>query len=253
MGGSALLIFGNVNGQVLEPKPAPRSITDRLFGRTRAVIPEWIPLGANRKMITVPSPGLDTLGGEFRDHVATRFTEPWAATRSIIDYLRLDITTVYLRSDREDDKPPEWYVQLMFSGCAGMAQTASELCSHWAERWFREQRDRITTQILQPNGFEPNGRTEPGGVTSVFVPIGPAGYALYTETPPADGELDHGDSRYFEVDASASDDLEEDETADAMRTLDERVRPLIPSGQCCCQWCAPALDVRAFDRASPFK
>lgn len=63
-------------------------------------------------MISVPAGGLDTLGREFRDHIVTRFEEPWTAARSIIDYLDLDITTGYLHVDREGDKPPEWCVQL---------------------------------------------------------------------------------------------------------------------------------------------
>lgn len=253
MGGSALMIYGTVSERVLEPKPAPRSFMNRLFGRTQSA-PQWRPLGANRQLITVPADDLDALGSEFRDHVVARFEKPWAATRAIIDYLGIDVTTVYVRGDREGDQPPEWYVQLTFSGCAGMADTAAELCAHWAERWFREDRDRITSEILRPNGFEPSGRTVPAGTSMVFVPIGAAGYAIYRASPnDGDDELEHGASRYFEVDGSAYDHLDDAEVADAMRALDEHVRPLIPSDRCCCQWCSPTLDVTAFDRASPFK
>ena len=253
MGGSALMIYGTISERVLEPRPAPRSFMDRLFGRPQSA-PQWRSLGANRQLITVPVDGLDTLGSEFRDHVVARFEQPWAATKAIIDYLGIDVTTVYLRGDREGDQQPEWYVQLTFSGCAGMADTAAELCAHWAERWVREDRDRITTEILRPIGFEPNGRTVPTGDTMVFVPIGEAGYAIYRPEPDdIEDELDDDTSRYFEVDASAYDHLDQAEVVDAMRRLDEHVRPLIPSGGCCCQWCSPTLDVTAFDRASPFK
>jgi hypothetical protein len=252
MGGSAFLIYGSVDDQLLQPRPAERSKLDRLLGRHPMVAPQWKSFGRTRKMITLPSGGLEVLGREFRDHIVARFATPWASTKAMIDYLGLDVTTVYLRGDQYDGEAVQWYVQLTFSGCAGIAQVASELCTHWAEKWYLAERDRINAQMLRPHGFAPNGNTEGGDPT--FVPIGRGGYATYTATPneqdeiPAEGYL----SRYFDVDEWALEQLDDSARRAAMRTLDNAVRPLIPAGRCCCQWCAPALDIAEFDRVAPF-
>jgi hypothetical protein len=88
----------------------------------------------------------------------------------------------------------------------------------------------------------------------VFVPIGAGGYTLFTPTGgEVDDEDEAGGSPYFDVDTSALETLDEAEIPNAMRQLDEKLRPLIPSGGCCCQWCSPTLDVAQLDRASPFE
>jgi hypothetical protein len=252
MGGSAFLIYGSVDDQLLQPRPAERSRLDRLLGRHPMVASQWKSFGRTRKMITLPSDGLDVLCSDFRHHVTTRFEQPWASTKAMIEYLAADVTTIYLRGDQYDGEEVRWYVQLTFSGCAGVAQVASELCTHWAEKWYQEERDRITAQVLRPHGFEPEGATEGGD--STFAPIGRGGYAIYTATPneqdemPAEGYL----SRYFDVDEWALEQLDDVNRTAAMRTLDNELRPLIPVGRCCCQWCAPTLDAAQFDRVAPF-
>ena len=253
MGGSALLIYGRVAEELLKERPRPRSLADRLLGRRPVAKPEWMQVGKSQRMIDLPADAFAPIGKAFREHVATRFQPRWTATESVIGYLDLGITEVYLRGDREGDGEPEWYVQVSFSGCAGMAEVSSELAAHWADRWFRSEGDRITENLLRPHGFEPNGRTQAIGSGEPFVPMGVAGYAIYHAEPrEADPDLPM-ESRYFDIDFSAVDTLSEDERGDVMQKLDAELPPLLPRGPCCCQWCAPELDVTSIAQVVPFK
>jgi hypothetical protein len=254
MGGSALLIYGTVSDELLQPRQAPRSLLGRLFGGSGAAAPKWRPLGRDRRMMDLPANDLKALGREFHSFVAARFQPPWKATASVLEYFALDVITVYLRGDQEGEAPPEWYVQLTFSGCAGMADVSSELATHWAERWYEADSERIANTLLRPHGFEPSGRTLGVGSGTLFVPIGAGGYATFSPTPrEVDDDAERAESRYFEVDESVLETLDESELPDAMRKLDEELRPLIPPSVCCCQWCSPTLDVAALDRTSPFQ
>lgn len=254
MGGSALLIYGTVSDELLQPRTAPRSMLGRLFGWSATSTPQWRPLGRQRRMMELPADGVKALAREFLAHVTARFAPPWTATASVIDYLALDVTTVYLRGDQEGESTPEWYVQLAFSGCAGTAEVSSELATHWAERWYEAERDHIASAILRPNGFEPSGRVLSIAASTMFVPMGTAGYAAFS---PAGREVDDDaalvESRYFDIDAAALETLDEDALPNAMRQLDEQLPPLLPDRGCCCQWCSPTLDVDALDRVVPFR
>lgn len=252
MGGSALLIYGTVSDDLLRPRPAPRSIVGRLFGRGREEVPTWSQIGRDRRMIDLPIDALDGVAATFRTYVTGRFNAPWTSTRTVLEYLRLDVVDLYVRGDASGSNPPEWYVQLGFSGCAGMAEVSSELAAHWAERWYRAEQTDLVSRYLRPYGFEPNGRIEPDRSAAVFVPLGTAGYGLYESTPrPADG--DDAESRYFDIDASALETLRESERSRVLRKLDEDIPPLLPTGSCCCQSCAPHFDVAACDRLVLFR
>ena len=254
MGGNALLIYGTVADELLRPRPAPRSVLRRILGGSGTSAPKWRQLGSNRRMMDLPAGGVKELAREVRAHVATRFQPRWTATASVIDYLGLDVINVYLRGDQEGEAPPEWYVQLSFSGCAGMAEVSSEVATHWAERWYETDHERIASTFLRPHGFEPSGRTLGIASGAVFVPIGTAGYATFSPTPrEVDSEAQLAESRYFDIDASALETLDDTELPDVMRKLDEELRPLIPESGCCCQWCSPTLDVGALDRVVPFQ
>lgn len=214
-------------------------------------------------MIDVPANALEkSLSAAFRDHVGARFDRPWAATASVLEYLQLGVMSVYVRGEAAGENAPEWYVQITFSGCAGMAEVSSELAAHWAERWYRAEQANVVSTHLRPYGFEPNGRIEPDRSAEVFAPIGTAGYAVYNATPreeeeeeDGEGETDEEDfeSRYFDIDASALEMLSKSERLRALKELDEGLPRFLPAGSCCCQWCAPAFDVAAADRVVPFR
>lgn len=253
MGGSALLIYGAVSDDLLQPRPVPRSLVGRLLGRERVERPTWSQIGRDRRMVDLPTDALGGIAATFRDYVAGRLDPPWTSTLAVLEYLRLGIVDLHVRGDASGSHPPEWYVQLSFSGCAGMAEVSSELAAHWAERWYRAEQADLVSRFLRPYGFEPNGRMEPDRSPAVFVPLGAAGYARYDSTREAADDDESDESRYFDIDAAALETLSERERARALRKLDEDVPPLLPTDSCCCQWCAPRFDVAACDRLTPFR
>jgi hypothetical protein len=132
-----------------------------------------------------------------------------------------------------------------------MAEVSAELGAHWAERWYRTEQADLVLRYLEPYGFKANGRTDPDRSTTVFVPMGAAGYAIYSSTPRDAGE-EYFESRYFDIDASAVEALRENERAAVLRKLDQELPPIVPRDSCCCQLCAPQFDVAAVDRLVPF-
>jgi hypothetical protein len=253
MGGSALLIYGRISEDLLQPRAVPRSIVDRMLGRVRTKAPAWSPIGRDRRLIDLPTNGLRKLVSAFRDRVAAQFDPPWSSTRSVLDYLRLDVIYLHVRGDASSGDPPDWYIQLTFSGAAGMAEVSAQLASHWAERWYRAESDDLLASYLEPYGFEPDGRIEPDSSTDIFVPLGAAGYALFNAAPRAPDDEAYFESRYFEIDVSAIETLSEAERARVLQTLDEELPRLFPPDTCCCQWCAPNFDVASVDRLVPFR
>lgn len=253
MGGSAFLIYGTVSDALLQPRPAPRSLVSRLLGKSTAAAPEWTQIGPNRRLMNLPTAGFEKLGDEFRAYLERHFERPWAATASIIAYLDTGVVDLHLRGDQERDAAASWYVQLNFSGCAGMAEISSQVATHWAEQWYRDDSARLASALLRPHGFEPNGRTSGADEDVVFVPIGRAGYAAYVANPSEDSGDDESGLRPFELDASVTETLDEHEEDELMRRLESELLPLIPKGKCCCQWCSPEFDVDAIDRLALFK
>lgn len=253
MGGSALLIYGTVGDTLLQPRPVPRSLMSRMFGGSTTAAPRWTHLGLNRRLINLPTDGIQKLGEEFRAYLEQRFSRRWAATSSVIDYLGMGVIDLHLRGDQEADGAAEWYVQLNFSGCGGMAQIASQVAAHWAEAWYREESARLAASLLRPHGFEVNGRIVGTGGGVVYVPIGLGGYASYVATPADDPEHEREASRYFEVDESLLESLDEHQRVELMRRLDSELRPLMPDAKCCCQWCSPDFDVDAIERLGLLK
>jgi hypothetical protein len=112
MGGSALLIYGRISEDLLQPRAVPRSIVDRVLGRSRTKAPAWSQIGRDRRLIDLPTNRLRKIVSAFRDRVATQFDPSWTSTRSVLEYLRLDVIHVHVRGDASSDNPPDWYVQL---------------------------------------------------------------------------------------------------------------------------------------------
>jgi hypothetical protein len=158
MGGSALLIYGNVKEECLRQRVKPRTIWDRLFGRKSVVVtPEWQAMGKDSHSIDLPVGNLSGIGTEFRDYIIKRFRKPWAATKTVIEYLKIGSIDVYLRGERSENDPDALYIQLSFSGCGGMAQTSADLAVHWAVRWYREKKQNLLNDIFNRTGLNPMG------------------------------------------------------------------------------------------------
>src|SRR4030095_10595710 len=110
MGGSALLIYGNVSEGLLEPQPAPRSMMGRLLGREPAKIPTWSQVGPTRRMIDLPTEPLKALASAFGDYVVNRTSPPWTATTSVLEYLKLNVISIHVRGEDPGNNSPEWYL-----------------------------------------------------------------------------------------------------------------------------------------------
>jgi hypothetical protein len=82
VGGSALLIYGNVSDDLLQPRPAPRSMMGRLLGRGRTEVPSWSQIGPTRRMIDLPAEPLKGLASAFSDYIVNRASPPWTASPS---------------------------------------------------------------------------------------------------------------------------------------------------------------------------
>jgi hypothetical protein len=69
---------------------------------------------------------LEPLAARFRAFLAREIPTPHDASTQTLDYLDIKgIPSLYLRGEREKGGEPEWYVQLGFSGCAGMAEVSA--------------------------------------------------------------------------------------------------------------------------------
>ena len=233
MGGTGLLIYGTVSPERLAPKPLPRTVLDRLLGRTRHAGPKVTPLGRG-ELTQVDATELAPLIERYRAYLARRLPEPHEATRQILEYLELDnIPSLYVRGGGDPDSEVRWYVQLGFSGCAGMAEVSAAVACHWAAAWIRQEMTPVQREVLTPFGFEADlGQTieDPDR----FLPVATLGYLRYVL--PQERALGDG---LFEIDHAV---VESDEDAEAR--LAERSSGydrLLADGRCRCQLCDPGF------------
>ena len=233
MGGTGLLIYGTLSSDRLAPRPLPRTLLDRMLGRTREMAPRVTPMG-QRELINLDAPELVPLIARFRAYLARKLSEPTDATRQVLEYLQLDnIPSLYLRGEREVGKEPEWYTQLGFSGCAGMAEVSALVACHWAAAWVGEELQALEREIFVPFGFNPTpGQTF--GWPDRFLPVAQFGYLRYV---PPDERDDDGVA--LEADYAV---MEGDEEAEAgLADAAGRHAGVLADGQCRCQLCAPAF------------
>lgn len=236
MGGSALLIHGTPSVDLLTPRAAARSLADRLLGRHPVSGPTETPIGRDRVLLEIPSDPLRPLGDDLRTYVDRAFGVPWPSTMCVRDYLAMDVVTTYLRGERAGNEASSWYIQLTFSACAGMADTSAEVAAHWAEIWYRQARDELTSKYFRPFGFAPE-RVDTTGPAKRFVPLGRLGYALFhgdEEAGPADSE-----DRNFEVDGAALERFNGVDLTREWQELDAALSDVRAAGVCFCQFCAP--------------
>ncbi len=251
MGGSALLIHGTPSADLLTPRPVARSLTDRMLGRHPVSGPTETPIGRDRVMLEIPSGPLRPVADHFRAFVKRAFDTPWPSTTNALDYLALDVITPYLRGDRNGKEEPDWYFQLTFSACAGMADVSAEVGSHWAEIWYRTSADELAANYFLPFGFTPD-RLDATGPPKRFVPLDALGYALMRDDAETADSEPNG-SRYFEIDYSARETLGDVDLTDEWKELDEALSGDRAAGKCLCQLCAPAQDVSRFGELSIVK
>jgi hypothetical protein len=240
MGGTAFLIWGKVADLRLEPTPIERTFLDRVLGRQRFQKPQVTQGPDGARIIEAPPDRFRVLDGQFRDFLGKRMAEPWASSKVILDYLRDDVTTLYLRGEQRPDRSdPQWYIQLTFSGCAGLTETSAEVAAHWAAIWFREERDYLVERILSPSGFMVDDDKTEIETHSAFVPVDKLGYGLYVGGSGFEPDPEWPGSRLFELDAGVTEMDPADDDLSALRELDRLYGPLMSDGRCRCQLCAP--------------
>jgi hypothetical protein len=245
LGGSALLIYGTPSPDLLTPRAAPRSLADRMLGRHPVSGPTETPVGSDRALLEIPSDPLRPLADDFRGYLARAFDDPWPATTNVRDYLAMDVATTNVRGDRSGTGVASWYFQLTFSACAGMADTSAEVAAHWAEIWFRRNRDELASKYFLPFGFTPE-RADLTGPAKLFVPLGRMGYAQFNGIE----EVDDPEVRNFQLDWAVLEPLSEVDLTQDWQELDEALRDVRAAGLCLCQFCAPQLDLSRFEQLS---
>ena len=147
-------MWGELEDKRLKPVIVLPSLLDRFFGRKKVKevkVNEW----QGRKDFEVPVDELQCLSGQCIEFLNIQMPEPWPATRYLIDYFNF-ATSVYMRGEQgKGDQSPKWYLQMGFSGCAGMAQISADLGFHWVDIWYKNNRRQIDREILLPYGFLP--------------------------------------------------------------------------------------------------
>jgi hypothetical protein len=225
MGGSAILIHGDIDARRLVRPPG---FLARLLGRP------GVPQALGAEFIELPGEDLKVLAGAFADYLRARMPVPTPSTRPVFDYLRDVGTKVDLRGEKRGSGY-DWYVQLYFSGCAGMAEISAEVAAHWAMRWYADEGGRIEADILGPRGFTA-ATVELAADPAVFLPVGSGGYAHYPVEPERPD-----DRRGFSIDGAAT-EWDEAEARRVQAWLEAHGAALVRQAGCHCQLCAPGFD-----------
>jgi hypothetical protein len=245
MGGAGFLIYGHLKEENFVPGPIKRSFFQRLFGKEIPKSIETLDLGEGNQIMALDSRELKPLKKDFINFIKEEIKTPWEATRSVLSYLKLNVMSVDVRGKKESEKPEtDWYVQVHFSGCSGMAEVSAALASHWVEIWVNKHFDRLKREYLEPYGFYPQkekfvaaGEKE----NLIFFPLTQFGYALYhgqtRDIPPAD---DFEGPKYFELDGSIDETFADE--PESLKAIDS-FAPMMKNGKCRCQFCMPGFDL----------
>jgi hypothetical protein len=236
MGGTAYLIHGTLDPARAWPVPRKRSLLDKLLGRQQYDTPSYVE-STESTIVDVPPGELEpALIRAFRQFLEREIASPWEATSIFYSYLDFGMH-VYLRGQRPDGTSKvDWFVQLDYSGCAGMAEISAELGYHWVHLWLERALIEITSSVFEPRGFMPNGLSQAVGDPVTFLPLGECGYALYYTRSTREHEP------IFALDDSVLEAFDDDEVDLLLRTITNKWSTLMADGQCRCQLCMPGFD-----------
>jgi len=221
MGGSAFMIYGEFDAVGAAAAAPRRTILDRLRNRQPpSVSTTRFPNG--RSLLQFPANAIqDPLARNYLTFVNERLAAPSAASGVVLDYLKLGQPTIYLRAERgPSETTGPWYVQVSFSGCAGMSETSARVATHWASHWYAARGEAIRTAVLSPAGFTAESAEPPSA--AAFVATAEHGYAE------REGET-------FAIDASF---IESHPDPDAlMKQLEQQHARQLDDGKCHCEIC----------------
>jgi hypothetical protein len=250
MGGHAYLIPGTVESRLWQdtqhsPSPTPpESLWRKITGLGHSGAAQTLPRvtmypNGDRQIELRADPLPDCLIPDFLGWVKSRLAIPSQASAVGLEYLKQLIPTLYVRGEQRPTEPkPAFYVQISFSGCAGMAETSSRLAAHWTALWYRADQDRLAREYLAPFGFQPDPYDAAQDEPLLFLPLGELGYAEYIPSE---------DSTFrprVELDQSV---LESRPDGLDVERLREMVGGHMTAQRCRCQLCEPAFGDVPFD------
>lgn len=235
MGGSAYVIYGDVDESVLKPVPVKKTLFDRILGRQRFEGPKETSNG-KIKTIDLPLGRLEDLKPLFIKHLKNHLVPISEASKNILEYLDLDVMRINFRGQkRAQDEKMEWSIQVTFSGCAGMAETSASLAAHWVRLWYLRNRTEIQKGIFAASGFSPC-EPEDDDESEIFLPLPQGGYARYYEDPQEMYIKDEEVSFHFEIDDSFL-EAHADGGIELMNQIESEYLSVMADGRCRCQFC----------------
>lgn len=235
MGGTSYRLSGELEPERIDSGPRHKTLLEKLLsrlgGRKQKQVSDF-----DASFIDLPPGGLVQIASAFREFLTHELISPWPATKTIQEYLKSESPAIYLRGERSTEQADdEWFVQIAFSGCAGMAQVSSEVAVHWLEVWLKNNIEQLNETILKPEGFTANLELKEmvDDPLTTFVPVGTVEYGCYASLTFLEGEPPE-----FNIDESqvaAYDDCGEELLAEIQSQLGE----LMADGRCRCQLCMP--------------
>ena len=241
MGGAACIIPGVLLEERLAPMPRKKSLLDKLLGRRRYDKPVYSDFG-DKTFIEVPPGDLPRkLTTRFKEYLSERLDKKWPATESFFEYLfprvGFSVIDVFLRGEKTAEVT-QWYVQISFSACAGMADVSALLASHWAEIWVKDDFAYISENIMKPEGFNASDELEPFDEAVRYVPVGTDELSVYAAFYPA---ADADNTSEFEIDCAWLE--QHDDEDELMLDLRNKLELVMADGQCRCQLCMPQYEM----------
>lgn len=235
MGGSAYVIYGTVDENVLKPAPVKKTLFDRIMGKQRFEGPKETSHG-NMKSIDLPLGRLDDLKYSFMKYLKNHLIPISEASKNTLEYLDLDVMHINFRGQKlAQDESIEWSVQITFSGCAGMAETSASLAAHWVRLWYLENRSELQKEFFSVSGFFPS-EPQDDDESETFLPLPQGGYARYHEDPQEMYINDEEISFHFEIDDSFL-EAQADGGVELLNQIESEYLSLMTDGRCRCQLC----------------
>ena len=172
----------------------------------------------------------------FSSFVNSNAVPLWPASKELMQYLTIGLTAGMRGESPSAHLPTTWQAYLLFSGCAGMSQTSSEVSEHWFRKWNAHRPNELPS-IFQSFGFQVDSINmihDP----YTYLPTNNVGYASFF--PGAQGSATEDDpwAGPFNVDQAYCDHLD-DGGLSILQQLESAYRKTMNDGKCRCQLCCP--------------
>ncbi len=155
MGGTALWMSGSFDLSKCRATTPQRGLR-RFFAKRR--VPEWKAEGAGQSIEIFPAKLDRTVLDSLRKFLSREFAKPSDSSNSVLDYLDFAFL-LRIRGYRETSgAEPQWTVELLFSGCGGMAQVSSEVAYHWFCNWLHHSDESVSVARRKWIRGRPTGR-----------------------------------------------------------------------------------------------